>query len=269
MLIKISEIIVENRARKYYDSLDPLERSIENLGLLQPIGITTDMKLIFGGRRLRACKNLGWTSIPARIFDIDANDPITALRMERSENTIRLDLTASEKVELAMRIEQVLEGRQGQRTDLLSKAKAYDSESELVVHGLQVEPGNKSCEIAAKAVGMSEPTYRRAKAVVNSGNADEIQAMDSGEKSIRAAHRSIKENTKSKQSNNNAKATTSEPKEQMIDNTNKTPDPQVFKITLRNNPDSDAEVLLKKGGHDYCTKLATAILKAAGHQVVI
>lgn len=62
-------------------------------------------------------------SIPAK-FDTSPLDellagahrtPAEAIQAELndSENTIRLDLTPSEKVELAMRIEQALEGRHG------------------------------------------------------------------------------------------------------------------------------------------------------------
>lgn len=55
----------------------------------------------------------------------------------------------------------------------------------------QAQPGTKTVEIAAKAVGMNRETYRQAKAVVNSGNQEEIEAMDSGKKSINAAFKSI------------------------------------------------------------------------------
>lgn len=105
----------------------------------------------------------------------------------------------------------------------------------------QVQPGGRSEKIAAKAVDMKRETCRQAKAVVKSGDQATINAMDKGEKSINAAYNSIK----------------------------KTGAPLTFKITLHNNPDSDAEILLEKGGAEYCTKLALAMLKAAGHRVEI
>jgi ParB family chromosome partitioning protein len=111
--INVNEIIVKDRIRQNNGWLDSLERSIEQVGVLQPIGITPDKQLIFGGRRLQACKNLGLKTIPVRIFDIAADDPITALRMEREENEHRMDLTVSEKVEIAKRIEEAMDGRRG------------------------------------------------------------------------------------------------------------------------------------------------------------
>lgn len=230
MEVKISKIIVGKRARVSNGSLETLERSIDSLGVLHPIGITPDKKLIFGGRRLQACKNLGLDTIPARIFDINADDPVTALRMERAENEGRIDLTPSEKVAIAWRIEQAMEGRAGGDT---SKGEQSNPQN------FADWKGQESRDIAAKAVGMNRETYRQAKAVVNSGNQEEIQAMDSGEKSINAAYNSI----------------------------NNKPKPRTFKITLYNNPHDDAEVLIVKAGNEYCTKLALAILKAAGHSV--
>lgn len=235
--IKITEVVVGNRARKGDGWLDSLERSIQQVGVLQPIGITPDKKLIFGGRRLQACKNLGLETVPARVFDIDADNPVTALRMEREENEHRKDLTPSEKVELGMRIEEALTGRVGRPGK--DKAKIPQNFAEL--------PKGESREIAAKAVDMNRETYRQAKAVVDSGDEEVIAEMDSGEKSINAAYKTVRK---------------SKPKP--------TPTPrQTFKVTLRNNPRIDAGQLLKKGGQTYCTQLGIALLNAAGHEVEI
>jgi hypothetical protein len=73
---------------------------------------------------------------------------------------------ASEKVELARRIEEALGKRQGQRTDLKPK-------EELPQNFAEVKPGIETRDIAAKAVGMNRETYRQAKAVVDSGNRED------------------------------------------------------------------------------------------------
>jgi len=241
--VKISEITIENRTRKVFGWLDSLERSIMQVGVLHPIGITPDKKLLFGERRLRACKNLGMETIPARVFDINADDPVKALYMEREENGHRLDLSPSEKATIAMKIEEVLEGRQGKRTDLEIPQNFGGFEpkagKELPPNLGEVKHNRESADIAAKAVGMHRETYRKAKAVVNSGSQEVIKAMDSGEKSINAAYNEVKG----------------------------TPKQMTIKITLLKNPEDDAVTLLSKGGHEYCTKLALALLKAAGHHV--
>ena len=109
----------------------------------------------------------------------------------------------------------------------------------LVPNLAQVKPGTKTRDIAAAAVGMKREIYRQAKTVVKSGDQEVIQAMDTGEKSINAAYNSIK----------------------------KTPKPMTFNVTLHKNLKDDAEMLLSKVGPEYCTELAVALLKAAGHNV--
>jgi len=81
-----------------------------------------------------------------------------------------MDLTPSEKVEIAKRIEEARGMKQGQRTDL----QAENVPSELPQKFADVEPGTETREIAAKAVDMNRETYRKAKAVVDSGNIEVI-----------------------------------------------------------------------------------------------
>lgn len=85
-----------------------------------------------------------------------------------------------------------MEGRQGgdrkSRDKILPLEQTkVDSSPKKTTIILDREPKGKSADIAAKAVGINRETYRQAKAVVNSGNQEEIQAKDSGEKSINAA----------------------------------------------------------------------------------
>ena len=176
--MKISDIIVESRARSQTGWLDDLERSIESLGVLQPIGVTPNNVLIFGARRLQACKNLGMDDIPTRVIDIAADDPVTALRMEQAENNIRKDFTPSEKVEIARRIEEVMSGRN------------HRPSKETLQNFADLPQGN-SRDIAAESVGWSGEQYRKAKQVVESDNESVKAAMDSGEMSVHKAYKSV------------------------------------------------------------------------------
>lgn len=48
-----------------------LAASFEENDFLQPIGVTRDNGIVFGERRLRACRDvLGWDTIPARVVDV-------------------------------------------------------------------------------------------------------------------------------------------------------------------------------------------------------
>lgn len=80
------------RQRFDEDNLDELAQSIRTYGLLQPVLVRPHEKgfqLVAGERRLRACKLLGWTRIPAVIRDV--NDSAMAA-IALIENLQREDL---------------------------------------------------------------------------------------------------------------------------------------------------------------------------------
>ena len=170
--LKIADIKVGNRHRKDMGSLQELAQSIQEEGLLQPIGVTEKMQLVFGERRLQATRDiLKKKTILARIVDVTS-----IIAGEYAENEIRKDFTPSERVAIAKAIERKVGNRQGQRTDQL-RGKIPE-----------VDPGKRTRETAAEKAGFgNDKTYRQASKVVANGTPKLIQAMDSGKVSISAA----------------------------------------------------------------------------------
>jgi ParB family chromosome partitioning protein len=117
--IAIKDIRVGQRKRKAEDVSDLVE-SIGQLGLLQPIVVTADNRLVAGFRRLQACKQLGWTTIPAKIVQLDELKTELA---EIDENLIRQELTELEKAEHLARRKEIYEA-------LYPEAKQYSSEKQ-------------------------------------------------------------------------------------------------------------------------------------------
>ena len=77
--IRVSEIKAGRRHRKDMGDLKSLAASIREVGLLQPIGITENMKLVFGERRLRAIRDvLKRKTILARIVETLTDVPVEA-----------------------------------------------------------------------------------------------------------------------------------------------------------------------------------------------
>ena len=68
-LTQLDKIKIPNRIRKNIGDLKDLKLSMKILGLLQPIGITKSYELIFGERRLKSAKELGWRAIDAIIIE--------------------------------------------------------------------------------------------------------------------------------------------------------------------------------------------------------
>jgi ParB family chromosome partitioning protein len=66
----IDEIDVGFRYRKDLGDLRNLTDCIETVGLLHPIVVTPEGRLIAGQRRLEACRLLGWQEIPITVIDL-------------------------------------------------------------------------------------------------------------------------------------------------------------------------------------------------------
>jgi len=171
--LKIADIKVGNRHRKDTGDLTSLAESIREEGLLQPIGVTEKLELVFGERRLRAHKDiLKRKTILARIVDVTS-----IIQGEYAENEVRKDFTPSERVAITKAIERQIGNRRGQRTDRQPVQKVA-----------QVASGEKTRDKAAEKAGFgNHETYRQAAKVVQNGTPKLIQAMDEGRVSISAA----------------------------------------------------------------------------------
>ena len=163
--IKISDITVGQRHRKDMGDLDSFAQGIDKIGLLQAIGVTPQMELIFGERRLRAYQILGRDRIPARIIDI----PAIALG-EYHENCDRKDFTPSELVAIVESLRAYKHG--GDR-----KSDQFRNSDD----------DRLTTEKALGQAGLKKDTYCRAKRVVERGVPELVEAMDSGKLSVFAA----------------------------------------------------------------------------------
>lgn len=171
--LPIDAIKVGARFRQDHGDLDALARSIQELGLLQPIGVDREHHLIFGHRRFLAHQRLGMETIQARIIEVPS-----LIQAEHAENEIRKDFTTSERVQIAKAIEEEIGNRQGQRTDRAEPLQNF----------AEVAPGQTTREAVAKAAGFSNAeTFRQAKAVVEKADPALVQAMDAGEIAISTA----------------------------------------------------------------------------------
>lgn len=93
MNVAISEVVVGKRMRAV-GNVAELAASIKEVGLLNPITITKDKRLVAGAHRLKACKELGWKTISAITVTLDDLDREMA---EIDENLIRNELTQLEQ----------------------------------------------------------------------------------------------------------------------------------------------------------------------------
>ena len=165
--MNIADIQIGQRHRKDLGDLDGLAACIKEVGLLQPIGVTPRNVLVFGERRLRACRDiLKMTVIPVRVINLRS-----ILEGEAAENGSRKNYTPSESVELVKALSSFRHGgdRRSKRTRTCE------------VERLTVDQ-------AAKRLGLGgKDGYKRAKDVVERGIPELVEAMDRGEISLAVA----------------------------------------------------------------------------------
>ncbi|MCB9063028.1 MAG: ParB N-terminal domain-containing protein [Halobacteriovoraceae bacterium] len=87
--ISIDQLILENRYLRFDTDIDKLCESISQVGLIHPLIVNKDNKLLSGGRRLSALKKLGFNKVP--IVRVDKGELIEEL-ISIDENLIRLEL---------------------------------------------------------------------------------------------------------------------------------------------------------------------------------
>src|ERR1700704_1159939 len=155
--MQIDQITIGFRYRKDLGDLRSLAESIEVVGLLHPVVVTPEGRLIAGQRRLEACRLLGWDDVPVTVVDL-----YQAARGEAHENFVRKDLLPSEIVALKRAIEplerKAARERQGSRADLCHSAT--------VAEGQGPAPGDTRDKIA-RYLGVGRTTIERAEAVVD------------------------------------------------------------------------------------------------------
>ena len=72
MQVNIADIRIGERYRKDMGDIEGLARSMNEIGLLHPVAIDADYRLIAGERRILAAKMLGWQAIEAHFVDLEA-----------------------------------------------------------------------------------------------------------------------------------------------------------------------------------------------------
>lgn len=176
--VSIAQIEVGERARVDLGDLTDLMQSIKALGLLQPIVITAEHKLIAGQRRLESHRRLGRTEIAVVVVE-SITDAVDLLKAERDENTCRKPMTASELIAQGRKIEELERPLAAERVREGQKLRRAAESNSVPTNGITRSDRYDSREKAAEAVGLSTATYSRIKQVANAADGYE---MDRGQR---------------------------------------------------------------------------------------
>lgn len=159
MQVRIDEIKIGKRTRKHLGNIDELAKSIEEIGLLHPVVIDKEYKLITGQRRIEAHKLLGLDKIECRIVS-NLTEAYNLIKAERDENICRADFTPTEAIALAERLEPFERKAAAER--MKAGTNQHTEPSDKLPEGSKGETRNK----VAAAVGLSAGTIKKVKEVM-------------------------------------------------------------------------------------------------------
>jgi N6-adenosine-specific RNA methylase IME4 len=159
--VKLAEIRIGKRHRTEVGDVRSLAASIGKVGLLHPVVVDGNGRLVAGARRIAAARLLGWRDVPVRVVR-DLAGAATALRAERDENTERKAFRPSELVSIARRLEPLERAEAKERLRHGGRPKQGQKRSgKLPDHST----GSTRDKLAA-VVGVSGRTLDKARAVV-------------------------------------------------------------------------------------------------------
>ena len=165
---EIKDIKIVSRYRKNLGDLEPLKASITEIGLLHPVVIDGQRRLLVGGRRLEACKQLGMLTIPA-VTAASLSDLRQRVMAEKDENVCREPFKPSEMVALGKVIEEfhkpiaekAIKDGGGEKGGRPTKNPGGTSPRVSKPR----DESKRTSSAAAAACGVDRRTYEKAKAV--------------------------------------------------------------------------------------------------------
>jgi ParB-like nuclease domain len=213
--IPIDAILIGDRHRKDPGNIKELADSIDTIGLIHPVVVTPDLRLIAGQRRLLALRKLGWDSVPITVIHT-LNGALDELQAERDENLCRKAMTVTEMALLGAELEKLESPKQeterqegGRFGSAVAKAKRDGSPLPTRDSKGHDRPKDKRTtdHKVGEGLGMSSTTYRKIREVhqTATGQTDAPQGIvdlakgvlgmaDMGAMTINAAFNTIREN---------------------------------------------------------------------------
>ncbi len=176
----IREIVIKERARKDYGNTEmtDLILSMGEHGMLQPIILDQDFKLLAGGRRHRAAETLELERVPVVIFEVEGD--VARWEIELAENMARKDLTWQEKVSLEKQIYDAKKADDPEwsvrkQADLTKSSKTMVARRREIANVMDMMPELADCATEDEA-------YKLYKRVINDAVSGQIVKQQRSEK---------------------------------------------------------------------------------------
>lgn len=159
MRIPISEIKINPGRREALPKrVSELAKSIEEVGLLNPITLDRDNTLIAGLHRLEAAKLLGWAEVDCTVSSLEG---LQAELAEIDENFVRTDLSAIEYGEILLRRKEIYETLHPETKAGVSQAAAMNRAVGRNVSDKTTLTSKSFAEDTAEKLGVGKRTVER------------------------------------------------------------------------------------------------------------
>jgi len=180
-------IIPPDRQRKELkpEKVKELSQSIAERGLINPITLEKDGRLLAGLNRLEACRLLGWTHIDATFFE--ELDDFEREAIELEENTKRSDLTWQETVDATERLHRLMSAKNPdwtakQTAEKIGMDPSVVAKRLLVANEMKANPRIANAQQFSVARGLAQRADERRKAAeieeIIGGPVTEAAAVD-------------------------------------------------------------------------------------------
>ncbi len=176
----LSELVPEMTRPEYNNFIDSVKLS----GIQTPIHIRTDLTILDGRHRVRACKQLGIKQIDVIVHDFDKSQSINFVRDTAIE---RRSLTSAQRIDIVLRSSDLID-------EIVEKAKNNQNGSfkgnqfKKVVSGSMDPDTNKETNVKlAELAKTSKASVQRMKKVKNE-SPELYEQVIKGEKTIRGAY---------------------------------------------------------------------------------
>jgi DNA modification methylase len=168
----LKRIQVGRRFRKDLGDLQPLAESIEEVGLLHPVVVTPQGRLIAGRRRLEAVKLLGWRTVPVHVVDLQ-----NVIEGELAENVHRKDFLPSELWAIAKKVKEIVRTPVGRPSEKVENYHRFSG---------------KTRDKAAAYFGISGRHLEKIGAVCESEFPELVEELDAEPRSVHRCFQKLK-----------------------------------------------------------------------------
>lgn len=153
-MVKLADIDATGRYRGDMGDIEVLAEDIKERGLIQPLSINANKRLLAGGRRHAASTLAGLTEVPVIIRE--GNDEIDAREVELMENIRRKDMTWQEQAKLTQEIHRLYSEKdpgwnQRRTAQLLEQGEMNISRAIKLANAIEVNPEIAKCKTADDA----------------------------------------------------------------------------------------------------------------------